>query len=303
MIFPQARYFKISKQLDLTEANISKSLDQFLFKNIEKTQQSTSGFVNPFSQYQKNPVYGMSGAYMVCLRTDSKTIPPSAVKRKTDKKVKEQEKVRGEKLNKADKDDIKEQVLSEMLAAFPLDFVKTKYVYGIIYIKEQLFVIDTASDADAELITTLLRRALGVFPVLDLESNSSPSVVMTSWLQDEDNIPDEVEVKQECQLVDAADEVGSAVHCKKQDLFAEEVAGHIDAGKEVSMIHVLWNDSLEFKLRSNLTISGIKLTDLLKEQLKQDAGEGGMAEKFDAEVAVVVDNMRMLAPYLLKIFS
>jgi len=303
MLFSQAKYFNITKQIQMTESDVTKGLSQKLFKTIEKTQKSTSGFVNPYSQGSNNPVYSANGAFVICLRTDSKSVPASVVKRKTDIKVREQESQSGVKISKADKDEIKEQIISSMIASFPIDFIKTKYVYGIIYLKESLFVIDTSSDSDAEMINTLLRRVLGVFPVLEMESPSSPGAVMTSWLQDDANIPEEIEVQHECKLVDEADDKGPVVVCRKQDLFAEEVIAHIDAGKEVSMLQVLWNDSLEFKINSDLTISGIKLTDLMKEQLKEDTGDGGMAKKFDAEVAIVVNNMRMLAPYIIETFS
>jgi len=303
MLFSKVKFFKINKDFPIDEKSLSQSLNAHLFTKIEKTQISTQGFVNPFNQFANNPVYGVSGSFLVTLREDSKSIPPSAVKRKTDYRVRELEKKKGEAASKEDKLEIKEQVLSEMISAFPLDFIKTKYINAIIFPSEQYIAIDSVSTKDCESMKGMLKASIGALPVIDYECDSMPSSVMTSWLQDEENVPDELTILQECQLKDDVDERGAVVHCKNQDLSAEEVESHLDAGKVAVMIAVEWNDSLKFKLKEDLTIQGISYSELMKERLKDDCGDGAASSRFDAELALTVESLRMLAPNILQIFA
>lgn len=304
MLFSKTKFYKINKDFPINEQSLNQSLSKYLFKKIEKSQLSTQGFVNPFSLYPDNAVYVMSGAFMVCLREDSKSIPASAVKRKVLYRVRELEKNRGgEKASKEEKDDIKEQVLSEMISSFPLDFVKTKHINAIIFPKSNLLAIDSTSSKDCELMMAMLRTAIGTLPVIEFESDSIPSTVMTGWLRDTSSLPDELQLGEECQLKDEADDRGAVVVCKNQDLTSDEIECHLDSGKVVSMLAVEWNDSLFFKIKDDLTIVGASYTDFVKERIKDDSGEGKAPEKFDAELAITVENLQMLAPNLIAMFS
>lgn len=303
MLFGKVKFYKINKDFPIDEQSLTNSLSKYLFQKIDRTQVSTQGFVNPFSQYADKPVYGMTGAFMVCLREDSKPIPASAIKRKTNFRVRELEKKKGEKATKEEKDDIKDQVTSEMVSQFPLDFVKTKHVNAIIFPKNNLLAIDTTSSKDCELIMAMLRTAIGTLPVIEFEADSMPTMVMTEWLRDSSSVPDSIELGHECQLKDESDEKGAVVACKNQELASDEIEAHLDAGKVVSMVSVEWNDSLRFKIKDDLTIVGISYTDFLKERLKDDSGEGKAPEKFDAELAIAVENLRMLAPNILEMFG
>lgn len=303
MLFNKVKFFKINKDFPVDESSLTKSLEAHLFTKIDKTQMSTQGFVNPFTHYADKPVYGMSGTFMVTLREDSKSIPAAAVKRKANLRIKELEKSKGEKASKDEKIDIKDQVLSEMCSAFPHDFVKDKYISAIIFPKEKLIAIDSVSDKDCELILTMLRTSIGTLPVIEFESDSIPTQVMTDWLKDESSVPDELNLLQECQLKDELDDGGAVATFKNQELNCDEIEGHLDAGKVASIVAVEWNDSLKFKIREDLTIHGVSYTDFVKDRLKDDSGEGAPIQKFDAEVALTVENLRMLAPNLLEIFG
>lgn len=304
MIFSKIRFYKLSDDFSIDEKSLSDSISPFIFKKIDKNQVSSHGFVNPFTQYPDKPVYGVGDGFLLTIREDSKPIPASALKRKVSFRIKELEKSKGgDKATKDEKQDIKEQVISEILSAFPPDFIKTKFIEFLVFPKQKLIALNSTSAKDCEFALSVMRGALGSLSAFEFEPVGIPSTIMTSWLQDGESVPDEFSVLDECQLRDSGDEKGAVAHCKKQDLASDEVTGHIDAGKEVIMLYVEWNDSLRFKLKSDLTIASISYTDVLKETLKTDSGDGKAIQKFDADLALISGNIKMLAPSLLKAFA
>ena len=303
MLFSKFRIFKFSEAFELSDQQIADMLSASLFKRIERPQVQSSGFVNPFTLYPDKPVYSRSGFVLLTLRVDSKPIPASAVKAKVKQRVKEAEKRNnGEKLAKEEKEAIKEQVTSEMIANFPMEFVKTKHIYALFLREEQVLLVNSTSSSDIELILGSIRGAFGSLPVMDFETLSAPMLVMSSWLQNE-KAASSFEILDECQMRDVSDEKGAVVQFKKHDLSATEVVSHLDNGMGVSMLSLLWNDSLKFKLRSDLAITGVAYSDILKESLKERSSDGGASKSFDAEIFTFTENAAMLIPSLETAFG
>lgn len=303
MLFSKVKYYRLTKPLSLAENDLRRSLEPSLFRPIEKSQVSCQGFVNPQNLRSENPIHGVTDTFLLCLRIDSKSIPASTVKKKTLDRVRQLEKSKGDKASKEEKEDIKEQVTSEMVSSYPLDFVKSKHVYVLLMPNEDLIAINSASPGECELVLSMLRKVLGSLPVVEFEVGSMPSAVMTQWLKDESDVPDEIIILQEAQLRDELDEKGATAHIKNQDLTSEEIMTHLESGKVVIMLSVEWNDSLSFKIKDDLTIVGISYTEFLKERLKSE-GEGADAmQKFDSEIVLTVESLKQLAPNLQQLFA
>ena len=56
------------------------------------------------------------------------------------------------------------------------------------------------------------------------------------------------------------------------DLSAKEIAQHVEMGKQVSQLGLIWNDSIRFLLNDALQIKRIQFLDTLQEEVSS-AGE------------------------------
>jgi recombination associated protein RdgC len=86
------------------------------------------------------------------------------------------------------------------------------------------------------------------------------STVLTQWLATQD-YPADFALADACQLVDAGTE-GATVSCRHQDLSAEEVHGHLKAGKAVNRLALVWNDRLSFVLDEECVIKRLEIEDI-----------------------------------------
>lgn len=296
------KVYQIKDGFSVNEQKLDGSLSSSKFKDIDRTQVTSSGFVNPLSKSVESFVHGVSDAFLVTLRLDSKSIPAAAVNKKTKQRIKDLEARKLDKATKDEKTEIKEAVLAELTASFPVDFIKTNYLSALIMPSDGFIIVDSTSTTQCELILSKLRSALGSLPIIDFETESLPSQIMTDWVKTGD-LPEEIALLGNCSLVDESTDAGSQAVLKNYELSSDEILGLVDAGMVVSQISLVWNDSLNMKIDADLAISGVGYTDVLKEQNKESSKESDFASRFDAELYIITENIKMLLPNLQQIFK
>lgn len=302
MLFSKMKVYQIKDGFSVNEQQLNTALSGSKFKDVDRSQISSSGFVNPLSKSLDSFVHGVSDAFMVTIRIDSKSIPAAAVNKKTKQRIKDLEARKLDKATKDEKTEIKEAVLAELTASFPVDFIKTSFISALIMPADGFIVVDSTSTTQCELVLSRLRSAIGSLPIVDFETESLPSQVMTEWVKTGD-LPDEIKLLGNCSLVDESTDAGSQAVLKNYELNSDEILGLVDAGMVVSHIALVWNDSLNMKLDADLAITGVGYTDLLKEQNKDSEKGGDFATRFDSELYMVTENIKMLLPNLQDIFK
>jgi len=103
---------------------------------------------------------------------------------------------------------------------------------------------------------------------------------MTQWLQNPASLPEDWALGEEVELQDAE---GALVRARNQDLLTDELSVHMDAGKIVSKLALVWQENVSFLLQDDLSIKRIKL--LLEQEDALDIGDEVDA-KFAHEFAV-----------------
>lgn len=302
MLFSKMKIYQFKDGFNVTEDKLNKALATGAFKSLDRTQITSSGFVDPLSKGVDTFVHGVADAFMVTLRQDSKSIPAAAVNKKTKQRIKDLEARKLDKATKDEKQEIKEAVLAELVASFPVDFIKTTYFSALIMPADGILVVDTTSTNSCELVLTQLRRAIGSLPIIDFETESLPSVVMTDWVKTSD-LPEGIVLSGSCSLVDETTDSGSQAVLKNYKLDSDEILGLVDAGMVVSSISLVWNDSLNMKIDADLAITGVSCTDVLKEHNKESQKDSDFASRFDSELYMVTENMKILIPNLRDIFK
>ena len=136
-----------------------------------------------------------------------------------------------------------------------------------------------------------IRQALGSFPALPLNAEVAPRSVLTGWIAGEP-LPDGISLGDECELKDAADK-GAVVKCQRQELLSDEVARHLEAGKQVTRLALALDDHVSFVLGEDLVVRKFKLLEGAVDSLESTEREDLHAE-LDARFALMSGELKRL---------
>jgi recombination associated protein RdgC len=224
-------------------------------------------------------------------------LPAAVVNDEVAKKLAALEQREGRKLGGRARKRLKEDVLHELL---PRAFVKPMRLDGALDVKQGVVAIDTSSRKSAETWVSELRRALGSFPALPLNPGVAPRSVLTGWIAGEP-LPTGLALGEECELKDALDG-GAIVRCQRQELQGEEIAKHLESGKQVTRLALTLDDKLSFVLGEDLVVRKLKFLDGAVAELEADRIEDARAE-LDARFALQSAELARLFKLLDKAFE
>lgn len=104
-----------------------------------------------------------------------------------------------------------------------------------------------------------------------------------------------------CELREGGED-GGVVRCRGQDLTGDEIRAHLAAGKQVTQLGLIWNNRLAFVLDEALVVRRLQFLDVVRESLQDDT-TNSPAAVFDAEFALMTEELALLLPRLLKLFG
>lgn len=236
---------------------------------------------------------------LLTLGGEDKVLPASALQRELAARIKAIEERERRKPGGRERKRLKDEVLHDML---PRALVKPYRLDGYLDLRRGLLVVDTASRKAAESFASHLRATLGSFPAMPLNAEVSPRGVLTSWLAGED-LPEgghgfdphaggALFLGDACRLQDAADG-GGVVTVKGDDLQGDEVAKHLEAGKQCTRLGLCMDDHLAFTLGEDLVVRGLKFLDGAMDSLDSVDSDDLQAE-LDARAALLVGEVGRL---------
>jgi len=129
----------------------------------------------------------------------------------------------------------------------------------------------------------------------------APANVMTQWLVNKDECPPDFELADSCVLTDMTQE-GAVVNCKHQDLLAEEIQAHLEAGKVVTRLALEWNEHLALVLDNELVIRRLQVLDFIQEQIN-DANAETPSQRFDTDFGIMNLELASLIKRLIEVFG
>jgi recombination associated protein RdgC len=244
-----------------------------ILKPVGALDMSSRGFVPPFGRGDDVLAHRSGHSLWLTVGGEDKILPGSVVNDLLAKKLAEIEEKEGRKPGGRTRKRLKEDLLHELL---PRAFVKPSRTDALLDLEHGFVAVDTSSRKNAETVVSEIRHAMGSFPALPLNAEVAPRSILTGWIAGEP-LPEGLALGEECELKDAMDG-GAVVKCQNQDLQGDEIAKHLEAGKQVTRLALTLDDHLSFVLGEDLVIRKLKFLDGAVDQLENNEQEDLRAE-------------------------
>lgn len=287
MFFKNVTLFRVPKSLDLSE--IDTLLPQCTLKPVGALDLSSRGFISPFGREETEHLSATVGSSLwLTVGTEEKILPSAVVNDLLERKLTEIEEKDGRRPGGRERKRIKDDLLHEMLLRA---FVKTGRTDAIINTAHGFIAVNTSSRKESENVASDIRELLGSFPALPVNAEVAPRSTLTAWIAGEP-LPEGLSLGEECTLKDPC-EGGAEVKCTAQELRSDEIDKHLDSGKQVSRLALVFEDNLSFVLGDDLVIRKLRFLDGALDQL-EDVDDDGRRAELDARFALQAGEIQRL---------
>lgn len=250
--------YRLSREFNIAPETLTEQLTHFIFTPCGSQDMARRGWVNvtPEGLFIEH-----GGNFLLCCHHQAKILPPAVVNETLAKTIAKIEADQGRKIRRAERVSLKDEVLHSLL---PRAFTKSTSNYLWIDIKSQLVYVEASSARAAEDMLALLRKTLGSLPVVPLTMQTPIELTLTDWLKS-NVMPNGYSAGTDA-VLKAILENGGALRVSKQDLFTDEIAIHIEAGKVATSIALDWQSRITFRLADDMTMKAINYADELRDQ-------------------------------------
>lgn len=297
MFFRNLTLFRFPPSLAKAFASIDEALAECALKPVGPLEAMSRGFVSPFGRDQPALSHSVGQALWLTLGGEDRLLPATVINEEVGKKIAQIETQDGRKLGGRARKRLKEDVVHELL---PRAFVRPSRLNASVDLQHGFIAIDTSSRKAAEGLVSELRHALGSFPALPLNAEVSPRSVLTGWIAGEP-LPERFAIGDECELKDPIDG-GAIVKCQRQELLGDEIAKHLEAGKQVARLALVFDDHVSFVLGEDLVVRKLKFLDGAVDQLENTERDSLNAE-LDARYALMSVELSRLFVALASAFK
>jgi len=305
MFFRNLTFFRFPVSMNSAFDALDQHLAECALKPAGPLEMSSRGFVSPFGRalaQSEDPrdtalLHRVGNCIWLTVGGEERLLPSVVVNDAAAKKIAEAEQREGRKLGGRTRKRIKDEIVLDLL---PRAFIRPLRTDAYLDLEHGFIAVDTSSRKSAESVVSEVRRALGSFPALPLNAETSPRAVLTGWIAGE-ALPDNVMLGDECELKDAADR-GAIVKCQRQELQGEEIAKHLESGKQVTRLALNFDDQASFVLGEDLIVRKLKFLDGAVDQLENTERESVHAE-LDARFALMSGELKRLFVMLEKAFK
>ncbi len=253
------------------EIQFEDALSACPFKPVSGNDISSIGFAPLFGN---NTTFSFKtgGGYFCRLIEETKLLPASVIRTELDNLILQKEAELQRELRKNEKEALKTAITGKLLSQA---FATRRDILAYVQPDKKFLVVSASSAKRAEKVVAMLREAFVSFPAKVLQPRCAVEDRLTSWIS-KGEIPQGFSLGTDVVLKSTDDE-GGVVRVSREDLSSEEIMVHIEAGKVVNELQLLYTDALSLVLTSDLALKRVKPTDLYLEK--------NLPEKADDQVA------------------
>ena len=286
MFFRNLTFFRFPASTKLDE--LDTGLDECQLKPVGPLELSSRGFVSPFGRDSEVLAARQGDTIWLTVGGEDRLLPGAVVNDMLARKLDEIEQKEGRKPGGRTRKRIKDELITDLL---PRAFIKPSRTDALLDLEHGIAVIDSSSRKSAENVCSEVRRALGSFPALPLNAEVAPRSILTGWVAGEP-LPDGLSIGDECELRDPVDQ-GAVVKVQRMDLHSDEIARHLETGKQVTRLALSLDDHVSFVLGEDLVVRKFKLLDGAVDQLDSGNADDARAE-MDARFVLMSAEVKRL---------
>jgi recombination associated protein RdgC len=286
MFFRNLTLFRFAPTLDFSQ--LDELLPEAALKPVGPLELSSRGFISPFGRGEDGLSHRINDSIWLSVGSEDKILPGAVVNDLLARKLEDIEAKEGRKPSGRTRKRLKDDLLMELL---PRAFVKPSRTDALLDLEHGFAAVDSSSRKNGENVVSEIRGAMGSFPALPLNAEVAPRSVMTGWIAGEP-MPEGLSLGEECELKDAMDG-GAVVKCQNQELQSDEIAKHLEAGKQVTRLALTLDDHVSFVLGEDLIIRKLKFLDGVVDQLENSEGDDRRAE-LDTRFALMAGEVKRL---------
>jgi len=295
MFFRNLTLFRFPTSLDLSD--LETHLAECALKPVGPLELSSRGFVPPFGHHGEALSQGLHDALWLTVGGEDKLLPGAVVNDLLQKKLASIEAQEGRKPGGRTRKRLKDDLITELL---PRAFVRPVRSDALLDTTLGVIAVDTSSRKNAESVVSEIRRALGSFPALPVNAEVAPRAILTGWIAG-DPLPDGLSLGDECELRDPTD-TGAVVKVQRMDLSGDEIARHLESGKQATRLALVLDDHVSFVIGEDLVVRKFKLLDGAVDQLESTERDDVAAE-LDARFALMAGEFKRLFNVLENAFK
>lgn len=264
------------------------------FASCKEKEAAASGWVPPLGPGTDTMSYSAEGATLFCLRTDTKSVPASAVKLLVADRVATFEKETGETCSAVDRRVFKEEITESLL---PGAVPAPSWTYAYLDTKLSMLIVG-GGEEDADNFIAVLRKTLDSTPVKLLGlPDVEPCDKFTDWLKDPaEHLGDAFDLGDSCSLKQAKEGGTAVINISHEELECEDIGAMLEAGKQCCRI-ALQHEVATFAVNARLGLRRFKLVDSYDEDEGDDPVDN-TAGQFVEIVRAVRDVLQDLEPLL-----
>lgn len=298
MWFKNLHVYRLTEEFAFKAAELNERLAGHQARDCGALETYSYGWDSPLGRKAELLVHEAAGCIMLCARRVDKVLPNGVVNDMVQERVEELEEAEGRQVRRRERQEIKEQVILELL---PRAFVQSSRTFAYLDPKGGWLVVDASSAKKSDELVEKLRESLGSLPLRPLNTTKAPALVMTSWLDGSGESMGSFALLDECEMRDTSDE-GAVVRCRHQDLTGDEIRTHLEAGKQAVKLALSWEGRIDFLLSEDLVIKRLKFGELIQEEAAEVENDDEKA-RFDADFALMSLELGKFLPALVEVFG
>ncbi len=268
------------------------------FRPCMAQELSTIGFAPLFGRDTPAMSFSYGPHHFLRLLEETKLLPASVIKVALEDEIAKKESALGRELHKNEIQTLKTAITGQLLERA---FSSQRDMLVYINTEKNFALVSVSSAKRAERAIAMLREAFGgSFPAKHYQPRCVVEDRMTAWVG-RDELPTVFALGCDA-ILKSIDDVGTTVRMSKEDLRSEEVLGHINAGKMITELQLVFEDSASLVLTSDLVLKRIRPEDQYLEQNLPEKTDDAIAD-MQSVLLVQADVFERLVSTLVTTFE